>query len=151
MADTELAFPKVKAPPQIAKAKKRRARSETETLAIVFQQLKKQGVSLKCGCGCGFDVEFGNHRGEHETARELTAPGVNPDRIENQSYWRRDPCSLAKDKRDFKAIAKGKRIRKETKGSRAPKIKIKSAGFQNGKDGPYRSPMNRKTVKRITK
>lgn len=143
-----LAFPKSKPPPELPKERKRRARSETETLAIIFLQMKKQGLVLKCGCGCGQPVEFGNHRGEHETARKLAAPGENPDRPENQSYWRKDPCSLAKDKRDIRAIAKSRRIRKETKGSRKPKAKIVSRGFQNGKNGPYKSIMGGKAIRR---
>ena len=127
-----LALPKRR--PQIVneKAPKRKGRSERLVLDMIFLQMAEQGIVMKCGCGCGRILTRDNLRGEHETARELTVPGVNPDRPENQRYWCKDPCSLKKDKRDIAAIAKGKRIRGETK--QGPKAKIKSRGFQKPAD-----------------
>jgi hypothetical protein len=134
----DLAFPKIKAPaPSPGKAPPRKNCSEKLFLDILFIQLGKLGITLPCGCGCGQPLTRGNIRREHIGARELLLSGW--DDADNQSSWRRDPCSLAKDKRDIRAIAKGKRIRKETKGSRKPKAKIKGGGFRNGRGSDLKS------------
>lgn len=148
--ETALAFPKVIEAPNVENTP-RKSCGEKQTLDIMFAQQTEQGVKMLCGCGCGRVLTRDNLRREHETARKLAAPGVDPDRTSNQRYWCKDPCSLAKDKRDASAIAKSKRIRKETKGSRKPKAKIKSKGFQNGRGGPYKSSFGKKTISVRTK
>lgn len=145
---SDIAFPKIKTIPEPVKVPPRKACNEAMFLDILFLQLARMGLSLPCG-KCGEPLTRGNVRREHLVARKIKLEGW--DEANNQEYWHRDPCSLAKDKKDIAAIAKTKRITKQTKGSRKPKAKIKSKGFQNGKDGPYKSPMSGATIKRKAK
>ena len=133
MSESMLALPK--RPPKIAveKTPPRKAATEKIVLDIMFAQ----GAVIKCGCGCGRVLTRDNIRREHVEARKLCAPGKHPDRVSNQSYWARDPCSLEKDKVDIKNIAKGNRIRGETK--QGPKAQIKSRGFQKGQSSKLKS------------
>lgn len=126
---------------------KRRRLSQRDFVAMLLAQ----GAQIPCGCGCGEMItDPDNIEREHLNELEIS----RDDSIANQQLWRKHPCSHLKTNgtkvttlgSSKHVIAKMKRLTGQTK--QGPKRKIQSRGFQNGRNGPFRSPMNGKTERR---
>jgi hypothetical protein len=84
---------------------KRRVLTRVEVIELSVRQ------NGKCGCGCGGKLDALSEGVTDEHRVPLALGGTND--LSNRELWR-NPCSLAKTKKDFTAIAKAKRLAGET-------------------------------------
>lgn len=138
--NTLISLPKRKPQITVEKAPKRKAPTVKQVLDVLFIF---QDAKVFCA-DCGARLVRSNIQLDHRGARELGGS----DEPENMRFICTDPCHAIKTRKDIAAIAKGKRIRGETKKSMRPKAQIKSPGFQTGRDSKFKSKFGGGAIER---